>query len=43
MKSSTCIDGGRLVFCFLSLNKSLLGPFSMRCWIAESHDDKSQR
>ena len=33
MKSSTCMEGGRLVFCFLVLNRSLL-PLAMRCSIA---------
>ena len=34
MKSSTCMEGGRLVFCFLSLNMSLRGACNIRCCMA---------
>ena len=34
IKSSTCIDGGRLVFSFRALNRSLPLPMARRCCIA---------
>ena len=34
MKSSTCMEGGRLVFCFLVRNKSRPRPMTRLCCIA---------
>ena len=43
MKSSTCIEGGRLVFCLRSLNISLLGPCIILWWIASGGKETRDR
>ena len=43
IKSSTCMDGGRLVFSFLALNKSRPLPITNRCWIAGEEEEEEEK
>ena len=41
MKSSTCMEGGRLVFCFLMRKMSFL-PIARRCSIAGGGEEEER-